>query len=65
MIQATAIRTDNKLTTAIANRYYELLEDRLVVRSHLEMQLTHTELVAYKNLERLLTISIIELEKHL
>lgn len=65
MLGLKAIRTDKKLTAAIANRYYELIEDRLIVRTHLEMRLTHNELKAYKTLERLLTITIIELEKHL
>lgn len=64
-MQLTISKTKRQQKREIDERIIELYDDREIARHYLEMQLTPAERKAYKKLETLLTLTIIELDKHL
>lgn len=57
--------TKNKLRSAVILRIGQLKDDRQQVRHRLEYDANAKEFTALRRLDKLLTLTIIELEKHL
>lgn len=60
-----ARRAGNTLKSAVILRISELKDDRAAVRHRLEFDCNANEFAGLRKLDKLLTVSIIELEKHL
>ena len=61
----TPRRAGKTIKSAIILRIGELKDDRAIVRHRLEFDCNASEFAGLRKLDKILTLSIIELEKHL
>lgn len=57
--------TKHHLRSAVILRIGQLKDDRAIVRHALEYTVSGSDIAGYKKLDKILTLTIIELEKHL
>lgn len=64
-IAAPARKQGHTLKSAVILRISELKDDRAAVRHRLEFDANRNEFAGLRKLDKILTLTIIELEKHL